>query len=179
MTTFNYLLCLGMLCIALMNSSCTKENFLEDQISENLILAENPIPNQSDSGSGVVVVDGGVIIYDTLSEETDTNNTTEEEGTVVVDGGIEINETIPDTQSSLNISCRFTHTATVQLLDCGWGIELGDRTRLHPYKGGDGFEFEEGMRVKLAFSASEWVANDCMEEWGVIPVELICIEVAD
>ncbi len=178
MTTFNYLLCLGMVCLTLTNTSCTKENLFADQAeTRGFILSDNPLPDRSnDSDDAVVVVDGGVVIYDAMP---DTDNSDE---IVVVDGGVEVNETMPDTDTQsplpylLPTRCKFTHTATVQWLDCAWIMVLEDGQRFYPFKGGEGFDFEENMNVKMAFESLEWMQNDCMNEWEVAPIELICIE---
>ena len=167
---------MGMLCLALMNSACTKENFLADQATSDFILSDNPLPDRTDETSTNTTVDGGVIIYETTPDtDSGSTSTTNEEETTVVDGGVELNETQPES-SYLPSRCKFTHTATIQRLDCGWIMVLEDRGRLYPYKGGEGFDFEEDMQVRIAFKSEEWVSNDCMDVWGITPVELMCIE---
>ena len=165
MYQFKQLLWLGMMGIALLNSSCTKEDLLSE-LPTTTTISQNIKTN-----SEGLVIDGGVEINEAFPSSNDS-----EPIVYTADGGVEVNETLPGTQTYPLGSCHFTHQATLRLLDCGWMLQLDDRGRLHPVEGMIDFDFQEDTRVRIAFNALEWPPHDCMNEWGIIPIELFCIE---
>lgn len=152
-----HLVCMGMLCIALLNSSCTKEELLSEFPTNSIL--------QGDQPNNAPTLTGG----NAPLPNDDT--------TYTMDGGVEINESIPNLVLLTIPDCHFTHLATLHLLDCGWVMDIDDKGgRLHALKGTEDFGFEENKRVKLSFTFIEWISKNCMGEWGVMPIEVHCIE---
>ncbi len=154
-----HLVWMGMLCIVLLNSSCTKEELLSEFPTNSTLQGQQP--------DNAPTLTGGV---DAPPPDDDTTIYT-------MDGGVELNESIPNLVLLTTSDCHFTHLATLHLLDCGWVMDIDDRGgRLHALKGVEDFDFEENKRVRLSFAYIEWIAKDCMGEWGVMPIEVHCIE---
>lgn len=152
-----HLVCMGMLCIALLNSSCSKEELLSEFPTNSILQGEQP---------NAPTLTGG----NTPSPDDDTTIYT-------MDGGVEMNESIPNLVLLTTSDCHFTHLATLHLVDCGWIMDIDNRGgRLHALKGAEDFDFEENKRIKLSFAFTEWTTKDCIGEWGVMPIEVHCIE---
>lgn len=156
MLTIKQLCCMGVLCLALLSSSCTKEDGLWSELpTTHVLLSENE---------------------SNLTTET-SNETTENGETIfVMDGGVEINETQLEWVLPPIDDCRYTHEATVERQDCGWILKLDDnRTRFFALEGAESFEFEENLRVKFAFQPVQWTEHKCMSLW-VNAIEVFCMD---
>jgi len=159
---------MGMLSIALLNSSCTKEELLSELPTNNIL------SNQNSNNASLTTLPESV---DTPPPDDDTTPPDDDTTTYTMDGGVEINESIPNLVLLTTSDCHFTHKATLHLVDCGWVMNIDNRGgRLHAVKGAEDFDFEDNKRVRLSFTFTEWTSKDCIGEWGLMPIEVHCIE---
>ncbi len=155
MLNLKHLCCMAMLCIALMNSACTKEELWSDLPSTHVLIEENETTQPND-------------------DSTDANN--DDTTVYIADGGVEVNETQLEWKLPPIDNCRYKYLATVEHQDCGWILRLDDeRTRFFALEGAESFEFEENTQVRFAAQPIQWTEHECMSLW-VNAIEVFCIE---
>lgn len=155
MFTLKQLCCMAMLCIAVMNSACTKEELWSDLPATHVLIEENN-SNSNDETLEETIQDDTIVF--------------------VADGGVEVNETQLEWELLPIDDCRYKYAATVERQDCGWILKLEDgRTRFFVLEGAESFDFEENTQVRFAAEPIQWTEHECMSLW-VNAIKVFCIE---